>query len=238
MSFTEFLFQLTTGFIPILGDFKAEDYLPLDLSVSNESLAEIDLTSPQAMEVYIEQQLQAANKKVAVGGYLEKRNLYRRSEHFSKQTIEDRDVHIGLDLWAKAYSSVFSPLKGEVHSFQNNSNFGDYGPTIILKHKFEEVEFYTLYGHLSLSSIESLNIGDKILEGQKIAELGEPNVNGDYAPHLHFQIIKKLEQKSGDYPGVCSVANLDFYRKNCPDPNLLLKITSLSSSRKSKQLLK
>ena len=39
MPFTEYLTQLTTGFTSILGDFKAEDYLPLDLSVSNKGLA-------------------------------------------------------------------------------------------------------------------------------------------------------------------------------------------------------
>ncbi|HIB37745.1 peptidoglycan DD-metalloendopeptidase family protein [Mesonia sp.] len=235
MTFTEYLKQLTAGFTPILGDLKAEDYLPLDLSVSNKGLAKVDLTSPQAMQDYIQQQLQSSDKRVAVGGYLEKRNLYRRSEHFSKQTIEDRDIHIGLDLWASAYTAVFSPLAGEVHSFQNNTNFGDYGPTIILKHSINEVEFYTLYGHLSLASIEDLKVGKHVAAGQKIAELGEAEVNGDYAPHLHFQLIKDIEQKTGDYPGVCSIENLDFYRKNCPDPNLLLKITSLSSSQRLKQ---
>ena len=80
MTFTEYLTQLTASFTPVLGDFKAEDYLPLDLSVSNEGLTEIDLTSPQAMQDYIQQQLQSSDKRVAVGGYLEKRNLYRRSE--------------------------------------------------------------------------------------------------------------------------------------------------------------
>ncbi|MFT6749742.1 MAG: hypothetical protein ACJAQ1_001697, partial [Flavobacterium sp.] len=26
------------------------------------------------------------------------------------------------------------------------------------------------------------------------------------------------------YPGVCSKTNADFYRENCPNPDLLLKI--------------
>ena len=43
-------------------------------------------------------------------------------------------------------------------------------------------------------------------------------------PHLHFQIIKNIENFEGDYPGVTSQNNLAFYRANCPDPNLVLKL--------------
>ena len=54
--------------------------------------------------------------------------------------------------------------------------------------------------------------------------VGYSEVNGDYAPHLHFQIIKNIENFEGDYPGVTSQNNLAFYRANCPDPNLVLKL--------------
>ena len=85
--------------------------------------------------------------------------------------------------------------------------------------------FYTLYGHLSLSSIENLKVGDVVLQGTVIGFLGDSSVNGDYAPHLHFQIIKDLEDNFGDYPGVSSEENKEFYSRNCPDPNFLLKMT-------------
>ena len=49
-------------------------------------------------------------------------------------------------------------------------------------------------------------------------------VNGDYPPHLHFQIINDLQGNFGDYLGVCSANELDFYKENCPDPNLILKL--------------
>ena len=67
-------------------------------------------------------------------------------------------------------------------------------------------------------------IGTVVKKGEKIATLGLPPINGDYAPHLHFQIIIDMENNFGDYPGVCSKNKVDFYAKNCPDPNLLLKI--------------
>jgi hypothetical protein len=43
-------------------------------------------------------------------------------------------------------------------------------------------------------------------------------VNGDWPPHLHFQIISDMGTKRGDYPGVCSKSEKDVYKKMCPDP--------------------
>ncbi|PTS92192.1 peptidase M23, partial [Flavobacterium sp. HMWF030] len=83
----------------------------------------------------------------------------------------------------------------------------------------------TLYGHLSLESIENLSVGTFFNKGEQIGTLGSSDINGDYAPHLHFQIIHNIEAYSGDYPGVCSTNDLNFYIENCPDPSLLLKIT-------------
>ncbi|MNX43456.1 hypothetical protein D3C86_739100 [compost metagenome] len=118
-----------------------------------------------------------------------------------------------------------APLDGKVHSFKNNIGLGDYGPTIILEHEVENEKFYTLYGHLSLESIKDLNVGKQFKKGEQIATLGNAAVNGDYAPHVHFQIIQDIEDYWGDYPGVCNSNDLNFYIENCPDPNLLLKIT-------------
>jgi murein DD-endopeptidase MepM/ murein hydrolase activator NlpD len=86
------------------------------------------------------------------------------------------------------------------------------------------MSFHTLYGHLSRESLERKSIGQKVKKGETIAWLGAPEVNGDYAPHLHFQIIKDMQGMKGDYPGVCSKNKLAFYMDNCPDPNFLLKI--------------
>ena len=66
--------------------------------------------------------------------------------------------------------------------------------------------------------------GDFVQKGTQIATLGLPPINGDYAPHLHFQIIIDMQNKKGDYPGVCNEKDLKFYTENCPDPNLLLQI--------------
>ena len=59
-------------------------------------------------------------------------------------------------------------------------------------------------------------------QGEIIGGLGTAKVNGDYPPHLHFQIILDIENYQGDYPGVASLNTLAFYKTNCPNPNLLL----------------
>ncbi len=199
-------------------------YVKLDLSVKNNELASLDMSNAANMEIFIENYLQVNKAKVAFGGYNEKRNLYKRSTVFNKTDVEERNIHIGVDLWIKAGTQVLAALDGKVHSFQNNTSLGDYGPTIILEHDVDTIKFYTLYGHLSAESLTNLEIGKVFLKGEKIATLGNYPINGDYAPHLHFQIIKNIEEYKGDYPGVCSATTLDYYLNNCPDPNLLLKL--------------
>ena len=200
------------------------DYVALDLSVSNKNLDNLDMSSAQKMELFIKNYLVNHKAKVAFGGYNEKRNLYKRSSVFNHENVEERNIHIGLDLWIKAGTDVLAALDGKVHSFQNNTSLGDYGPTIILEHIINNIPFYTLYGHLYEESLVNLQVGKSFSKGQKMATLGNFPINGDYAPHLHFQIIKNMEQYQGDYPGVCSENTLDYYLNNCPDPNLLLKI--------------
>jgi len=200
-------------------------YIPLDLSVTNHELMEKKPGNATEFETFIFNYLEKNNAEVAYGGYIEGRTLYQRSTIFKNDSIPERNIHIGLDLWTKAGTAVLAPLSGKVHSFKNNIGLGDYGPTIILEHIVENEKFYTLYGHLSLESIENLSVGAFFNKGQKIGTLGDSSVNGDYAPHVHFQIIKNIEEYNGDYPGVCNTNDLNFYIENCPDPNLLLKIT-------------
>ena len=201
-----------------------EDYIALDLSVTNTDLAGESLTAAQDYEHYIQRYLDNHKAQIAFGGYNETRNLYQRSTVFKNENTDERNIHIGLDLWINEAAPIYAALEGKIHSFQNNEALGDYGPTIILEHEIDGHLFHTLYGHLSLDSLRDKNLGQSIAKGERIATLGLPPINGDYAPHLHFQIIIDMENKQGDYPGVCSSKTLAFYLQNCPDPNLLLKI--------------
>lgn len=198
------------------------EYVPLDLSISNREIHELETAKDYG--VFIQKHLDDNKGKIAFGGYKEIRNLYKRSTVFNAENTEERNIHIGLDLWINESASVHSALDGKIHSFQNNTALGDYGPTIIIEHTIQYQTFHTLYGHLSEESLIGKQIGDLVTKGEQIGNLGLPPINGDYAPHLHFQIIIDMENKFGDYPGVCSSKTLDYYSRNCLDPNVLLKI--------------
>ena len=205
--------------------YDSNEYTEINLSNKNPNLIDVDFNSSSSLSKYINNYLKIHSKKVAFGGYLEKREIYNRSSHFNTQNTENqRNIHLGIDLWCETNTAVLAALNGVIHSFKNNTAYGDYGPTIILEHCIDGITFYTLYGHLSLGSITNLRVGTKVKAAEVIGYLGTAEVNGDYPPHLHFQIINDLQGNFGDYPGVCSANELDFYKENCPDPNLILKL--------------
>lgn len=194
------------------------DFTANNITLTNKILADTTLFSQ-----YVNEQLQQANALYGIGGYNEHRTIYARSEVFDG-TKEPRRIHLGIDVWGKAGTLVFAPIGGMIHSFAFNNQFGDYGATIILQHQLEGVQFHTLYGHLSLASIEHLQEGKYVSQGELLAHFGEPNENGHWPPHLHFQIIEDIELKEGDYPGVCTLSEREKYLNNCPDANLILQM--------------
>jgi len=144
---------------------------------------------------------------------------------------EPRRLHLGIDIWGKPHTKVMAPMDGLVHSFAFNNAFGDYGATIILTHNLEGQTFYTLYGHLSLNSIKNIQEGEHIKKGDVFAEFGIPFENGQWPPHLHFQIISDMDRSKGDYPGVCKHSEKESYLSNCPDPDLILQMIQFANKQ-------
>ncbi|OYX22213.1 MAG: peptidase M23 [Flavobacteriales bacterium 32-35-8] len=223
--FQEFLKHISPKPLRVLHpEIPNSKYISIDLSEDNKQLKDLDVSKTEVLQNYIESQIHQHNGLVGYGGYNEVRTIYKRSQHFNNNEATERNIHLGVDLWVAAETPIYCPLDATVHSFKNNTNFGDYGPTIILKHNINDVEFYTLYGHLSLAFLENLEAGKHIRQGEPFATLGDATVNGNYPPHLHFQIIKDLQGYEGDYPGVCNKKDLEFYLDNCPNPELVLRL--------------
>lgn len=200
--------------------------LYLDFTENNKELTPEIIEDTQKYTDYINRKLKLAGAKYGIGGYGEHRAVYARSRHFdsSAKDEEPRRIHLGVDIWGKPNTAVMAPMNGIVHSFANNDNYGDYGVTIILTHQLDGISFYTLYGHLSLNSIKNLQEGNLIKKGDVFAEFGLQFENGQWPPHLHFQVIKDLEGWEGDYPGVCKFSEKEHYLRNCPDPDLILRM--------------
>lgn len=194
----------------------------LDFTAKNPLIAVADLQNTEIFAGLVQEMLAKQKATVGVGGYLENRDIYRRSGHFSNGS-ENRSIHLGVDIWMPAFTPVLAPLSGTVHSFKYNANFGDYGPTIILEHELEGTLFYTLYGHLTHTSLLMLTPGQEIKKGEEFTQIGPYPENGDWPPHLHFQLIADMHGFSGDFPGVCAPSELEKYTSLCPDPNLILQ---------------
>ena len=210
---------------PIL-QIDKQQFVGVDLSKENVVLSKIDVSNSEKFSNYINRFLAKNKATVAYGGYKEARNIYKRSSNFNSNDLNERFIHLGIDLWTLPYTPIHAPIKGRVHSFNNNFGVGNYGPTIILEHNIKKHKFYTLYGHLTKDSLNNLKVGEPIDEGEMFGAIGNYPNNGDYPPHLHFQIIKDLKGYNGDFPGVTSVLNLEEDAKNSPDPNLILKLFS------------
>ncbi|MDB5031327.1 peptidoglycan DD-metalloendopeptidase family protein [Mucilaginibacter sp.] len=204
-------------------DFNADtDRLyPFDFTAANTELSLDIVTDSEQFSRWINAKLTASNSRYGIGGYMEHRTIYARSALFDAGN-EPRRLHLGIDIWSDAGTPVYSPLNGTIHSFQDNDNFGDYGPTIILQYDLDGLILYSLYGHLSRKSLAGLSTGQSVSKNQKIAALGHINENGHWPPHLHFQLMFDMEGKTGDYPGVGLYSEKEKYLKNIPDPNLIL----------------
>ena len=171
---------------------------------------------------YVTKMLNRSRRRLGIGKYGEDRTIYRSSLFISSG--EARSVHLAIDLFVPTGTSIFAPLNGIIHSFQDNKRFLDYGPTIILEHNLKGVKFYTLYGHLSRGSLGKKSVGQKIKAGEKIANVGRPSINGNWPSHVHFQIITDMLGFKGDFPGVARPSEKEYYLKLCPDPNIILKL--------------
>ncbi|MDE3125039.1 MAG: peptidoglycan DD-metalloendopeptidase family protein [Bacteroidota bacterium] len=203
-------------------DAHTDSIVAMDFTANNVIWTNEVVNDVQIFTKTVQGILQKAHAKYGIGGYLEHRNIYARSQVFD--AAEPRRIHLGIDIWGEAQTPVMAPVAGTVHSFAFNNAYGDYGATIILQHELKGLRFFSLYGHLALASIQNLKEGQCIDRGAIFAWLGMPEENGFWPPHLHFQLILNMENFRGDYPGVCAASQLEHYAQNCPNPEVILQM--------------
>ncbi len=194
----------------------------LDLSVGSLDIGHNrNFEDGDRFERVIENLLEEKGIAVGAGGYNEVRPFYT-TDSYTTQSNDGphwRTVHLGLDLWAPAHTAIFAPLAGVVQAVQDNAGERDYGPTLILEHHPEPgLTFYTLYGHLSRASIVHWKVGMQVEQGAHLADIGPRPENGNWPPHLHFQVMLDLLGNSGDYPGVAYPDQREVWTSICPDP--------------------
>jgi murein DD-endopeptidase MepM/ murein hydrolase activator NlpD len=148
--------------------------------------------------------------------------------------------HNGVDIGVPDGTDVFSVADGEVVRSDMKDRKG-YGNFIIVKHSEEGETFYSAYAHLTKRLVD---VGDKVNQGDKIAESGggQGLNNGggsSTGPHLHFEIRKS---ENGDwvnpepYISGSEIVNGDFNKK---DETLLLNklVVTYNLSGRSKTIV-
>ena len=206
----------------------------LDLSVGSAFLGNYDeFTNDAIFDEKIAKLCRDRPNTIFVGGYKEPRVLYTTDAF--KQITNDgfcyRTLHLGVDFWTKEGEAIFVPYNGEIVTVHNNNFYKDYGPLLILKHTIDsETVFYTLYGHLSEESLTQHFIGKQIKKGDFLATLGNNAVNGNWPPHLHFQIVLDLLDHKLNFDGVASPKQWNVYQSICPDPNVIFNLPELNQT--------
>jgi 4-aminobutyrate aminotransferase-like enzyme/Ser/Thr protein kinase RdoA (MazF antagonist) len=227
---TDFIKVNPVGADELFKNKKVINFQPMDLSVSSTFFDSLESNTDAAFEKRVNQILAEEPSTILVGGYKEPRTVYT-TDNFKQITNDGfcyRTLHLGVDFWSKAGEEIFVPYDGEIVTLCNNNYYKDYGPLIIVKHAIDgDTFFYTLYGHLSLESLDAHYIGKKIKKGEYLASLGDSQVNGNWPPHLHFQIILDTMGHNNNFDGVGSIREWDVYKSLCPDPNLILNLTAL-----------
>lgn len=220
-------------FAPIVAEGRS---IVFDLSFSSTLLA----ADPKSYETtpltdLLFDKMREAGATIGVGRYDEARPLYTTPAFASgpRETDEHRTIHIGLDLFAEPGTPVFAPLAGTVHAFANNAQRLDYGPVIVLRH---DAGFFTLYGHLTADSLQNLQIGRRIGAGEAFAKIGSPPENGDWPPHLHFQIIVDDLDLETDFPGVAYASQREVWKSLSPDPRRIAPLGDFREPTKTETL--
>lgn len=206
----------------------------LDMSIGSHWLGHrTNFTDDDLMTFKIQQWLKQHPDAIPANGYLETRAFYSTDAYRKEGNNgpEYRTVHLGVDFWVDGMTPLHSPFDGEVHSIFNNDQDKDYGPTIILKHRYDtDQSFYTLYGHLSTSTLSLVTEGQPICKGQHIGYIGLHHENGQWTPHLHFQIMMDMLGNTHDFPGVAVYNEIAIWQSICPDPNLFLRKEALKKT--------
>ncbi len=215
----------------VFPDLEFDKVFPIDMSIGSTWLGhEAEHLNNEYLALRIDRLREIHNDSVVAGGYLETRPFYCTEAYEREGNCgrEYRSVHLGLDIWTEPETPIHAIMGGTVYSIFNNNKDKDYGPTLILEHKTSNgITFFTLYGHMTLNSLDLNKKGDQINEGDIVGYVGDTHENGSWAPHLHFQIILDMLGFENDFPGVAFDNEVGIWKSICPDPNFIFRESGL-----------
>ena len=119
----------------------------------------------------------------------EEQTKYIITSNFGKRydpiDLDKVSFHSGIDLAAPIGTPIVASYDGVVYEVgYNELALGNY---VYIKHDFDGVLLYTIYGHMEDNSIV-VKVGDKVKAKQKIGIIG--STGRSTGVHLHFMISK------------------------------------------------
>ena len=114
-----------------------------------------------------------------LGGTIGKK-FSKEKMQFSK-TFNDWRLHLGIDIFSKKGTDVFSAGKGRVKKVYKDSALGD---TVVINHGNGIVCYYCGLENIKVSK------GDIVEIGKKIGVIGKVPCEISEKPHLHFEVEK------------------------------------------------
>ncbi len=216
----------------VLAQLRSDQCSPAKIIDTDENAIVLDLSSGSRLQgqeiaglnaeelgALIDEAMRIADTGFAFGRYGEPRELYSNENFADAEGHEARTIHLGIDLFCVAGTPVFTPLDGTIEIVANNDRDLDYGPMVVVRHPIGDVgAFYTLYGHLSLDTLERVEAGQTVSAGEQIASVGMPPTNGNWPPHLHTQLIVDMLGSGRNFPGVAQKSQQDYWFEISPSP--------------------
>ena len=211
------------GFVPVAAQREVERFFA-SAQFDPAPIVDIDLSNAPVLDWSVDKvgTSQLPSDGIAIGRYREDRAVYD-ADDFATPFGERRTLHLAIDVFVPARSSVHAPLDAIVRAADIRGDRGDYGGVIILEHVTPVgVAFWLLIGHLSHACIADLKVGQNVARGEVVGVVGMKHENGGWPPHLHAQLYTDLLGKTTDIAGVARRSELDVRESISPNPAPLL----------------
>ncbi|HSF85600.1 MAG TPA: aminotransferase class III-fold pyridoxal phosphate-dependent enzyme [Acidimicrobiia bacterium] len=213
---------------PLELELDPETTCVIDWSVTAAEAVHPTVAPPMVEQVALTEETMRRNRaSVGLGRYGEPRWVYAAPE-FATPTNRGpaaRTVHLGVDLSCPVGTGVRALCAGTVERVEVEALDGGYGPVVTLRHEpSDALVFHTLYGHLDAAAVAHLSHGDVVATGETIGAVGAPPENGNWPPHLHFQLVTDLLDLDGPFPGVALPDEWEVWTSLSPSPAAALRL--------------
>jgi 4-aminobutyrate aminotransferase-like enzyme len=196
----------------------------LDASLEPEKLGHPSRDGGENLTLWWRAMQARVAPRIGIGRYAEDRGIYDHPEEVRDDKA--RKIHHAIDIFLAPGTNVLCPFPGTVEDFGNDAERHGFDGIVILRHETDDgVPFWTFYGHLAPSGLAILQRGQRVAPGAVIGRLAAETENGDWPPHLHFQLMTHLMGwKAIEVNGLSRSDQWELWREICPNPNIVLGI--------------